>query len=288
MTEVAGRVAVVTGGGSGIGRGLAGALAVAGAAVVVADLMPDRADAVANEIRVDGGTALGVGCDVCERASIAELKRAANDAFGRVSLLFANAGATSLKKLTDLSDDDVDWIVEVNLVGTLNSLRAFLPDMIAARDGHVVATASMAGLLPSFLPDHVPYAAAKAGIIGMMLNLRAEASEAGVGCTVLCPGGVTTRIGESSTYRPARFGGPFEERPTVSPELRDSARLRNLVFRPPEEVAQMVLAAVRDNRPMVVTDPGQRQEFVDGYASLVLSAFDDAAAYDGRTTSGSG
>jgi NAD(P)-dependent dehydrogenase (short-subunit alcohol dehydrogenase family) len=280
MTEVAGRVAVVTGGGSGIGRGLARALAAEGATVVVGDLMADRADSVAREIGSDGGSALGVGCDVCDRASIVEMQRAASEAFGRVSLLFANAGATSLKRLTDLSDDDVDWILQVNLVGVSNCLRAFLPDMIAARDGHVVATASMAGLLPSILPHHAPYAAAKAGIIGMMLNLRAEASDAGVGCTVLCPGGVVTRIGESSKYRPARFGGPFEEAVTVSPKALESAKAKKFRFREPEEIAQMVLAAVRENRPMVVTDPTQRQDFVEGYVELVLAAFDAAAAFD--------
>jgi NAD(P)-dependent dehydrogenase (short-subunit alcohol dehydrogenase family) len=279
VTEVAGRVAVVTGGGSGIGRGLARALAAEGAVVAIGDLMADRAEAVAREIREDGGSALGVACDVCERASVAEMRRAANEAFGRVSLLFANAGATTLQRLTDMTDDDVDWILQVNLGGVVNCLGAFLPDMVAARDGHIVATASMAGLLPSVLPNHAPYAAAKAGVIGMMLNLRAETAEAGVGCTVLCPGGVRTRIGESSKYRPARFGGPSDEAVVASPELLEGAKTRRFRFRPPEEIAQMVLAAVRENRPMVVTDPAQRQDFVDDYVGVVLAAFDDAEAF---------
>ena len=277
MTEIAGRVAVVTGAGSGIGRGLATALAAAGAAVVVADLDRERADAVVDEIARAGGTARAVACDVCERAAVRDLQRVASEAFGPVSLLFANAGATALARLTDMTDEDVDWILHVNLLGVVHCLQAFLPGMLAAGDGHVVATASLAGLVPAILPRHAPYAAAKLGVVAMMLNLRAELAEAGVGCTVLCPGGVTTRIGESPRYRPARFGGPTDARVTGG---RERAALPRFEFRPPEEVAAMTLLAVRRDRPMVVTDPSQRQAFVDGYVDVVLAAFGDAEVFD--------
>jgi short-subunit dehydrogenase len=113
----------------------------------------------------------------------------------------------------------------------------------------------------------------------MMLNLREEISELGVGCTVLCPGGVATRIGDTPRYRPARFGGPFERR-TQRPEGWVEAH--KIVFRPPEEVAEMLLLAVRENRPLVVTDATQREDFVRGYVDVVLSAFDDCSAFDGR------
>ena len=131
--------------------------------------------------------------------------------------------------------------------------------MIAQRAGHVVATASLVGLIPSFLPRHVPYTASKAGVIAMMLNLREELSEFGIGCTVLCPGGVATRIGETPRYRPARFGGPFE----VSAKRPEGfLRADKIVFRPPEEVAEMLLLAVGENRPVVVTDATQREDFI--------------------------
>jgi NAD(P)-dependent dehydrogenase (short-subunit alcohol dehydrogenase family) len=274
--------AVVTGGGSGIGRALAHALAAEGTAVVVADILEERAQAVASEIERAGGTALAVACDVSDRASVQSLKIRANAELGTISGLFANAGATSLERMTDLSDDDFDWITAVNFHGVSNCLRAFLPDMIERRAGHVVATASMVGLIPSFLPHHVPYTASKAGVIAMMLNLREELAEVGVGCTVLCPGGVATRIGETPRYRPARFGGPFE-----ATRKRPEAFLRahRIVFRPPEEVAQMVLLAVRENRPMVVTDASQRGDFIQGYVDVVLSAFDAVEAFDKRASS---
>jgi NAD(P)-dependent dehydrogenase (short-subunit alcohol dehydrogenase family) len=263
MTEIRARAALVTGGGSGIGRALARALAAEGASVVVADIVPASARSVAGEIASSGGSALAVACDVSDRASVRDLKAEADAAFGPTTLLFANAGVTSVERLTELSADEFDWVTEVNLLGVSNCLQTFAPDMIAGRAGHVVATASLAGLIPSWLPFHVPYTAAKAGVIAMMLNLRAELSESGVGCTVLCPGGVATQIHETPRYRPARFGGPTEGR-----------------VRAPRGFVQQTLRAVRENRPIVVTDPAQRERFVSSYVDVVLSAFDDAAAFD--------
>src|SRR5438067_294619 len=111
MTQIAGKVAVVTGSGSGIGRGLALELAKQGARVVVADILKDNADKVAAEITKAGGKAASAAVDVCDRASIQKMKAEANKAFGPVGLLFANAGATSFEPLIKMSDDDVDWII---------------------------------------------------------------------------------------------------------------------------------------------------------------------------------
>lgn len=278
MTEISGHTALVTGGGSGIGRGLALALAGAGARVVVADISHARAAEVAGEIAEAGGEALAVGCDVSDRASVRDAREAARRRFGPVLLLFANAGVTALEPLVGMSEEDVDWILGVNLMGVAHCLEAFLPDMVAARAGHVVATASVAGLIPELLPTHAPYAASKAGVIGMMLNLRHELSEAGIGSTVLCPDGVATRIAESSANRPARYGGPAAG--VVSVDGVDMSAIR---FRPAEQVAEMTLRAVREGRPMVLTDAARRPVFLDTYVNLVLQAFDEAAAYDRET-----
>jgi NAD(P)-dependent dehydrogenase (short-subunit alcohol dehydrogenase family) len=280
MTEIRGRVALVTGGGSGIGRGLALALAAEGASVAVADIRADAAEAVANEIEAAGGRAIGVVCDVSDRASVREMKADAEAAFGRVSLLFANAGATHFDRMAEMSENDVDWILQVNLLGVSNCVMVFLPGMLAARDGHVVATASMAGVLPGWIPYHAPYSAAKLGVVGMMLNLRLEAAECGVGVTVLCPGGVTTGMRNSPSYRPERFGGPSEDKVRRPEGFFQEVRL---AFRPPEEAAQMVLRAVRHDRPMVVTDGSMRQVFLDTYVNVVMEAFDEAEAFDRDT-----
>ena len=207
------------------------------------------------------------------------MKAEATGAFDRpVSLLFANAGATSFERLPDMSEDDVDWIVQVNLMGVTNCLMAFYSDMAAARDGHVFATASAAGLLPNWVPYHAPYSAAKLGVIGMMLNLRIEATELGVGCTVLCPGGVQSGMkANNARYRPQRFGGPGEGEVKIPEGFFAHADLK---FRPAEEVAQMVLRGVRDNRAVIVTDGAMRATFAETYVSAVFQAFDDVDAFD--------
>jgi NAD(P)-dependent dehydrogenase (short-subunit alcohol dehydrogenase family) len=281
MTDIKGKVAVVTGGGSGIGRGLALALAADGAKVVVADIMKDNAEAVATEIGKAGGSACAVACDVGERASVNKMKDEANRAFGPVSLLFANAGVSALQRFTDMSDAEVEWVLQINLMGVSHCLKAFLPDMVAARSGHVVATSSTAGMIPASVPFVTPYSAAKSGVIGMILNLRVELAKTGVNATVFCPGHVATQIQNSAKYRPSRFGGPGTEALRISPD--DMALFHTqgqALVRSAEEAAHMVLTAVRKNRPVVLTDATMRQQFKETYVDLFQAAFDDVDAFD--------
>ncbi|MCE0767745.1 SDR family oxidoreductase [Pseudonocardia kujensis] len=282
MTEIAGNVALVTGGGSGIGRGLVLELAAQGASVVVADILRERAAAVAAEAETAGGRAIPVVCDVSSRESVRRMKAEANAAFGPVSLLFANAGVTCFDRLTDMTDGDVDWLVQVNLMGTVYCLRTFLPDMFQARAGHVVATASTAGLSPGWFPYHVPYVTTKSAIIAMMLNLRIELAEVGVGSTVYCAGGVRGSLRESPRFRPERFGGPRDGEPSELLAARGAEwSQKNLTeFLEPEEVAPHVLRAVRRNTAMVVDHSDQRQYFFEHFVDHAVAAFDEAAAWE--------
>lgn len=278
MTDISGRTAVVTGGGSGIGKGLAMELARQGAKVAVADIKLETARKVADAIVAAGGEAIAVECDVCERASIAAMKQAVHAAFGPVTLLFANAGATSFDPLMEMSDDDVDWILTVNLHGVMNTTRAFLPDMMEAKAGHVCATASMAGLLPGWIPVHAPYSAAKAGIIGLMMNLGLELAEHGIHTTSYCPGGVATGMkAGNATYRPARFGGPSEAELHVGEHSAEVAAAH--AFYSPDAIAPMVLEAVRNNRAFVFDHPDQREQFRRTYSSVVEACYDDCDAW---------
>lgn len=274
MTDISGKTAVVTGGGSGIGMGLAKELAKQGARVAVADIILANAQKVADEIKAAGGEAIAVQCDVCERDSILAMKQAVNAQLGPVQLVFANAGATSFDPLMDMSDADVDWIITVNLMGVMYTTRAFLPDLIASGGGHICATASMAGLLPGWIPVHVPYSAAKAGIIGLMMNLALEMKEHNVYTTSYCPGGVATGMkANNATYRPAKFGGPGEGEVVITEASKEHTSMN---FFTPEAIAPMVLNAVRNNRAFVFDHPEQRINFRETYSSVVEACYDDA------------
>lgn len=279
MTEISGRAAVVTGGGSGIGMGLAKALASQAVEVAVADIILENAEKVAAEIRAAGGNAMALHCDVCDRASVTAMSEAATDALGPITLVFANAGATSFTPLAQMSDADVDWIVQVNLMGVMHTVRAFLPDMIAAGGGHICATASMAGLLPGWLPEHVPYSAAKAGIIGMMMNLGLELQPHGIHTTSYCPGGVASGMkANNGRYRPERFGGPEQ---IAEVQFTSAATPHSgLAFYRPEDVAPIVLDAVRHNRAFAFDHADQRRHFRETYVSVVEACYDATETWE--------
>lgn len=279
MTEISGKAAVVTGGGSGIGMGLAKELASQGASVAIADIKLASAQQVVDTINAAGGRAIALECDVCDRASVNRMRDAATAALGPIQLVFANAGATSFDPLVEMSDDDVDWILDVNLLGCMRTVRAFLPGMIAAGGGHICATASMAGLLPGWIPTHVPYSAAKMGIIGLMMNLAIEGKAHNIHTSSYCPGGVATGMkANNATYRPAKFGGPGEGEVHVD---EASARVAaSQAFYAPEAVAPMVLDAVKNNRAFVFDHPEQRVHFRQTYSQVVEACYDAAEAWE--------
>lgn len=278
MTDISGKAAVVTGGGSGIGMGLAKELAKQGASVAIADILLENAEKVADAITAAGGKAVPIQCDVTDRASIKRMKEQATAALGPIQLVFANAGATSFDPLMDMSDDDVDWIIDVNLMGVMRTTQAFLPDMVKAGGGHICATASMAGLLPGWIPVHAPYSAAKAGIIGLMMNLQLELREHNVFTTSYCPGGVATGMKQNNArYRPAKFGGPGQGEVHVGEVNHEQTSLK---FYRPEDIAPMVLDAVRHNRAFAFDHPEQRHLFRETYGDVVESCYEAAAVWE--------
>jgi NAD(P)-dependent dehydrogenase (short-subunit alcohol dehydrogenase family) len=253
LSELQGRVAVVTGAGSGIGRSLTLALAAEGARVVAADIEGPAVDETVALVPGDG--AVAAVCDVRDPASVDALADVAYDAFGAVHLLCNNAGVFQGGVLWERTDAELDWVLGVNLWGILNGIRSFVPRMLAAGEpGHVVNTASMAGL--ASLPLSGPYVISKFAAVGASESLGHDLQAVGapIGVSVLCPSLVATGIGTSGRNAPAGVGGgartPDVE--LVETALVDSTANQGMA---PDEVAQLVLDAVRTGQFYIGTKP---------------------------------
>ena len=223
-------------------------------------------------------------CDVCERDSIKKMAAEAKAALGTISLVLANAGATNFDLLHEISDNELDWIIQVNLMGVMNTIRAFLPDMIArGAGGHVVGTASVAGFLPTAIPVHTVYAAAKMGIVGLMMNLSCELEEHRIGSTVYPPGGVIGNMkANNERYRPARFGGPGTGEVHVPAASFANSKLWQEQSPEPIEAGRMVCRAIANDRLIVllIDHSYQREIWQESYADHVRTAYDDIEAFE--------
>ena len=203
MKQLEGKTAVVTGGGSGIGRGTVLALAEAGMHVVVADIAEDAARTVADEASALGPRAVAVRTDVTTKASVEALADTAYEEFGAVHVLHNNAGVFVPQRIDKTTDAEWEWILSVNLDGVINGIQVFLPRLQAQDDdAHIVNTASMAGHLAG--PNLGAYNASKFAVVAISETLATELAGTGIGVSILCPGGVQTNIFKHATeLRPA-------------------------------------------------------------------------------------
>jgi NAD(P)-dependent dehydrogenase (short-subunit alcohol dehydrogenase family) len=274
MRELRGGVAVVTGAGSGIGEGIARAAAAAGMRVVAGDIEQAAVERVAKGIEQRGGEAIGVHCDVTRRADLDALADAAWSRFGGCHLLCNNAGVLVRGPLPSMSDADWRWVLEVNLFGVVNGIQAFVPRMIAQRaPAQIVNTASVAGLC--ILPEHGVYTASKFAVVALSESLRADLAPHGIGVSVLCPGGVTTRIQESDRNRPDGVRAGLRTMAQQSQATIAAARAREEMLSP-DRVGEIVLDAVRADEPWVITHPAWRPRVAERSDAL-LAGFDRAA-----------
>ena len=216
MTDkIDGRVAVITGGASGIGFEVARVLAARGARVVLADIETGALDGAVDRLRSTGAEAIGVRCDVSDHDDVQSLAEEADAAMGGVHIVFNNAGVAVGGPTAEMSHDDWRWIIDVDLWGPIHGVEAFLPRMIEQGEGgHLLFTASFAGLVPN--EGLGPYCVAKYGVVALAEVLRRELRPHGIGSTVLCPMRVETNIGSSERNRPDLLGGP-----TASPRVPD-------------------------------------------------------------------
>jgi NAD(P)-dependent dehydrogenase (short-subunit alcohol dehydrogenase family) len=241
------RVAVVTGGGSGIGRALVDVFARERARVVVADIDETAAVEAAAAVRARGGTAIAVCTDVTDLAQVQALADRVFGELGAVDVLCNNAGVALWGGLEAATHRDWQWALGVNLWGVIHGLEAFLPRMIASgRRGHVVNTASMAGLVAT--RGLGIYNTTKYAVVGLSETLVKDLAPHGIGVSVLCPMGVATRIRSSDRNRPAHLKNETGLPVTEGMGL-DGDTLA------PEVVAEMVLSAILANRLYVITHP---------------------------------
>ena len=207
MRDLAGGSAVVTGGGSGIGRGLVLGLARRGMRVVVADIDLGAAEAVAAEVAELGAESMALRCDVSDFTAVQALERAAVDRFGPVNVLCNNAGVLIMAEVKDLQPGDWEWLFAVNVMGVVHGVHAFVPGMLrAGGPAHILNTGSVAGL-----GGGGAYGATKAAVIAISETLRTELGPQGIGVSVLLPGNVSSRITSSQRNRDPRFGPKVPE-----------------------------------------------------------------------------
>jgi NAD(P)-dependent dehydrogenase (short-subunit alcohol dehydrogenase family) len=274
MNDLVGRVAVVTGGGSGIGRGVSLGLAAAGMRVAVADIRPASAEAVAAEIEAAGGRAFGIGVDVTSVASLAAAAKEIVARAGGVNLLCANAGVLArVGPLAEHSVADWEYTLSVNVLGTVKTVAAFLPALReSAPDAHIVTTASLGGLVSDVRAPIGAYIASKYACVGYSEMLRAELAGEGIGVSVLCPGVVASDLmGTSAANRPEAFGAQAAAAPVVG-----AAPPPPVQAMPAEEVGPIVIRAIRANRFHVLTHP-KAKPLVERRLGAMLEDFEFAS-----------
>jgi NAD(P)-dependent dehydrogenase (short-subunit alcohol dehydrogenase family) len=193
------KVALITGGASGIGAELARQLSRTGAAVVLADIDLDAAQKLAAELNRNGARVLACRTDVTRFADLESVVQTAVGEYGRLDLIFNNAGVGLAGELRDVELADWQPILNVNLWGVIHGVHAALPVMLTQRHGQIVNIASAAGLVPR--PGMVPYAAAKHAVVGLSTSLRYEVEDLGIRVNVVCPFHVATSIFKNTTFR---------------------------------------------------------------------------------------
>ena len=245
MQDLKGKVAVVTGAGSGIGEGIARAAVAAGMNVVVADIDMAKASAVASDL---GPVAMAVAVDVSSLASVEALRDATLERFGAVHLLCNNAGVWIGALMKDADIKDWQYLVNVNLFGVIHGVKAFLPLLVEQGEGHIVNTASMGGLISG--PPEGLYTTTKFAVVGLSEALAMEVAEHGVGVSVLCPGLVNTNlITQSFAVRPeALDSGIDHDQP--APDVANGIS--------PLTVGEQVIDAVREGGFYVITHDDYR------------------------------
>jgi NAD(P)-dependent dehydrogenase (short-subunit alcohol dehydrogenase family) len=272
MRDVKGKTAIVTGAASGIGLGIAKALAHAGANLVLADLRPGPLEAARQSIQALGFQAIAVTIDVSDPASVEAAAQATIQHFGALHIAVNNAGvAMHGTPLENVTLQEWEWVIGVNVKGVINGIRSFVPLIRAhGEPGHVVNTGSVSSLFVREGRNQGAYAMTKYAVLALSEALEQELAGTNIGVSILCPGGVNTSIFDSAATRPARFGGSYQRPQQESMKSAFAAGALS-----PEIVGRRVLQAIQDNEFYILTHTGERQTIL-ARAARLAAAFDRA------------
>lgn len=278
MTSIKDRTAFITGGASGIGLGLAEVFARSGASVVIADVEAAALERAEQHLQAQGASVLALQLDVTDRAAFAAARDAAIERFGAVHLLFNNAGVNVPGPLDQVSYDDWDWVMGVNLGGVVNGVTTFLPELIRHGDGsHIVNTASVGGLVG--MRGLGIYNASKFGVVGLSEALRADMMAHGVGVSVLCPGVVATALTTSDRNRPPALGGDAANQAQTPDQTLNQGDAAPAAGMSPLSLALLVLEAVEADQFFISSHPEFRS-LVAQRNDAVIASFSGSADAD--------
>jgi NAD(P)-dependent dehydrogenase (short-subunit alcohol dehydrogenase family) len=248
------RVAVVTGGASGIGLGIARALGQRGMKLMIADLNEATIDSAVRALRVEGVQAEGVRCDVSKLEDVEGLAAATLERFGTVHVLCNNAGVGLPTSSRNIKLEDWKWIIDVDLWGPIYGLKVFTPLIEAAGEGHISSTASMAGLISANKMG--AYSVAKHGVVALMCALERElrSKKSSITASVLCPGPINTNISFNSlSYRPERADAVKTS--TIKGRQGASIQASLESGMAPDEVGNLVVDAIENQKFWILTHP---------------------------------
>lgn len=256
MERFEGKVAVITGAASGFGRAFAQKGAQLGMKLVLADIDGDALSDVVESLAGGGADVIGLPTDVSNGADVEALAHRALEAFGKVHVLFNNAGVGASGFIWEMSANDWSWVLGVNVMGVAHGVRVFTPIMLDQNEpAHIVNTASVAGLISP--PSMAIYNASKHAVVALTETLYHDLRRVGasVGCSLLCPAFVPTGIAEAERARPAHWrneAAPSASQLLAARELRRAVRSGRLSA---AQIAEATYDAVRENRFYVVTHP---------------------------------
>ena len=258
MKDFQGKVAVVTGAASGIGRALAEKSAQQGMKLVLADVEENALKQAETELRGIGADVLAVQTDVSKAADVEVLAQQAFDTYGAVHLLFNNAGVWAGTTVWESSLPDWQWVLGVNLWGVIHGVHYFVPRMLAqGSEGHIVNTASSAGLIAG--SGMGIYKVSKHGVVTLSETLALELAQRGakIKVSALCPEWVNTRIMDAERNRPAALQNTPEQQ-QISPEMEAAVQFIRQVVQagiPSSQVADTVFDAIREEKFYILTHP---------------------------------